>query len=126
VKVFWPRYWGGLTVVDRNRDLFKSLGGGKLLKDDVVTGFLFNAQARRNWKRATATGFSYNLKGEGTIKGGLYIVGPGKTGVAYQFVERNFGDWAPLEEVLDVCTKLQVISSIHSEIRRRHSLLGVV
>lgn len=94
--------------VDRNRDLFKSLGGGRLLKDDLITGFFFNSQARRNWKRATSTGFDYNLAGEGHIKGGLYIVGPGKSGVAYQFVERTFGDWAPLEEVLDVCTNLQV------------------
>ncbi|CAM6081559.1 unnamed protein product [Calypogeia fissa] len=108
VKAFWPRYWGGMVVVDRNRDLFKSLGGGKLMKDNLLTGFFFNKQARRNWKRATSTGFSYNLQGEGNIKGGVYIIGPGKSGVAYQFVERTFGDWAPLEEVLDVCTKLQL------------------
>jgi hypothetical protein len=71
-----------------------------------VTRFFSNAQARRNWKRACEPRFSYNMKGEGSIKGGLYIVGPGKTEIAHQFVERTFGDWAPLEEVLDVCTKL--------------------
>ncbi|KAL2633383.1 hypothetical protein R1flu_004862 [Riccia fluitans] len=107
VKEFWPRYWGGMVVVDRNRDFFKALGAGKLRKGNLITGFFFNRQARRNWKRATATGFEYNNNGEGHFKGGMYILGPGKTGVAYQFIERTFGDWAPLEEVLDVCNNLQ-------------------
>ncbi|BBN06739.1 hypothetical protein MPTK1_3g23520 [Marchantia polymorpha subsp. ruderalis] len=111
VKAFWPRYWGGMVLVDRNRDFFKALGGGQLLTDNLCTGFFFNSHARRNWKRATATGFDYNTTGEGTIKGGLYIVGPGKTGVAYQFIERSFGDWAPLEEVLSVCSNLQILKT---------------
>ncbi|XP_073219608.1 uncharacterized protein [Cicer arietinum] len=25
------------------------------------------------------------------------------------FIERNFGDWAPLAEVIEICTQLQVI-----------------
>lgn len=59
-----------------------------------------------------------NFRGEGEIKGGLFIVGKGKTGVAYQFIERNFGDWAPLAEVIEICTRLQVVttgffSSVH-------------
>lgn len=53
--------------------------------------------------------YSKTSKGEGEIKGGLFIVGSGKSGIAYQFIERNFGDWAPIAEVLDICTQLQVI-----------------
>ncbi|KAM0942599.1 putative alkyl hydroperoxide reductase subunit C/ Thiol specific antioxidant [Dioscorea sansibarensis] len=33
VKDFWPRYWGGIVVLDRNLDFYKALGGGELLKD---------------------------------------------------------------------------------------------
>ena len=33
----------------------------------------------------------------------------GRSGIAYQFIERNFGDWAPLPEVVEICTRLQVI-----------------
>ncbi|KAM7487547.1 hypothetical protein LguiB_025031 [Lonicera macranthoides] len=107
VKNFWPRYWGGVVIFDKGMDFFKALGGGKLLKDKFISGFLFNPRAISNYKRAKAMGVEQNFKGEGEIKGGLYIVGKGKGGIAYQFIERNFGDWAPLAEVVEICTRLQ-------------------
>ncbi|GLT66441.1 hypothetical protein SLA2020_388060 [Shorea laevis] len=107
VKNFWPRYWGGSVLYDRGMEFFKALGGGKLLKDKFLSGFVFNPRAIANYKRAKAMGLEQNLKGEGEIKGGLFIIGGGKSGIAYQFIERNFGDWAPTAEVIEICTKLQ-------------------
>ncbi|OWM75859.1 hypothetical protein CDL15_Pgr009503 [Punica granatum] len=107
VRDFWPRYWGGAVLYDRGGEFFKALGGGKLLKDSFFSGFLLNPIARANYKRAKAMGVDQNLKGEGEIKGGLFIVGSGKSGIAYQFIERNFGDWAPLAEAIEICTQLQ-------------------
>ncbi|XP_071717345.1 uncharacterized protein [Rutidosis leptorrhynchoides] len=107
VRDFWPRYWGGVVLFDKNMDLFKALGGGSLLKDKFISGFLFNPRARANYKRAKAMGIEQNFKGEGEIKGGLFMVGRGKSGIAYQFIERNFGDWAPLAEVIEIGKKLQ-------------------
>ncbi|KAL5761557.1 hypothetical protein ACOSP7_017821 [Xanthoceras sorbifolium] len=107
VKDFWPRYWGGVVAYDQSMEFFRALGGGKLLKEKFLSGFLLNPRAIANYKRAKATGAELNLKGEGDIKGGLFIVGGGKSGIAYQFIERNFGDWAPLPEVIEICTKLQ-------------------
>ncbi|XP_077222654.1 uncharacterized protein LOC143856345 [Tasmannia lanceolata] len=107
VKDFWPRYWGGIVILDRGLDFFKALGGGELLRDKFITGFLFNPRAIANYKRAKATGVEHNYKGEGEIKGGLFIIGSGKSGIAYQFIERNFGDWAPLAEVIEICSQLQ-------------------
>ncbi|PIN23227.1 hypothetical protein CDL12_04050 [Handroanthus impetiginosus] len=98
VKDFWPRYWGGVVLFDGGQEFFKALGGGKLLKDKFISGFLLNPRAIANYKRAKAFGVEQNFKGEGEIKGGLFIVGKGKSGIAYQFIERNFGDWAPLAE----------------------------
>ncbi|KAI9169286.1 hypothetical protein LWI28_010241 [Acer negundo] len=109
VKDFWPRYWGGVVVYDQGMEFFRALGGGKLLKDKFLSGFLLNPRAIANYKRAKATGAELNLNGEGDIKGGLFIVGGGRSGIAYQFIERNFGDWAPVAEVIEICTKLQVI-----------------
>lgn len=86
---------------------FKALGGGKLLKEKFLSGFVLNPRAIANYKRAKAMGMDHNFRGEGEIKGGLFIVGSGKTGIAYQFIERNFGDWAPLAEVIEICTQLQ-------------------
>ncbi|KAJ0763841.1 putative peroxiredoxin-like 2A/B/C, Thioredoxin-like superfamily [Helianthus annuus] len=107
VRDFWPRYWGGVVLLDKNMDFFKALGGGTLLKDKFISGFLFNPRARANYKRAKAMGIEQNFKGEGEIKGGLFILGRGRTGVAYQFIERNFGDWAPLSEIIEICTSLK-------------------
>lgn len=114
VKDFWPRYWEGVVLFDRGRDFFKALGGGKLLKEKFLTGFLLNPRAISNYKRAKNMRIHQNFKGEGGIKGGLFILGSGKTGKAYQFIERNFGDWAPLAEVIDICTQLQVIIVVFS------------
>ncbi|CAI9779280.1 unnamed protein product [Fraxinus pennsylvanica] len=114
VKDFWPRYWGGVVLFDRSKEFFKALGGGKLLKGKFISGFLFNPRAIANYKRAKTIAVDQNFKGEGEIKGGLFIVGRGKSGIAYQFIERNFGDWAPLDEVIEICTRLQVVKLISS------------
>ncbi|XP_047324721.1 thioredoxin-like protein AAED1, chloroplastic [Impatiens glandulifera] len=107
VKDFWPRYWGGAVLYDKGMGFFKALGGGNLMKDKFISGFLFNSRARANYKRAKAIGVEQNFKGEGEIKGGIFIVGKGRSGVAYQFIERNFGDWAPHSEIIEICTRLQ-------------------
>ncbi|KAK4788818.1 hypothetical protein SAY86_020137 [Trapa natans] len=113
VKNFWPRYWGGVVLLDRGMEFFKALGGGKLMKDSFISGFLLNPIARANYRRAKAVGVDQSFKGEGEIKGGLFIVGSGKSGIAYQFIERNFGDWAPIAEVIEICTKLQIQRHSH-------------
>ncbi|KAH7280495.1 hypothetical protein KP509_37G070500 [Ceratopteris richardii] len=107
VKSFWPRFWGGMMLVDKDRNLFKALGGGRLINEGFVTGFLCNPVTRANFKRAKATGIHNNLTGGHLVKGGLLVVRKGRGGVAYQFVERNFGDWAPVEEVVEVSSKVQ-------------------
>ncbi|KAL4185641.1 hypothetical protein AMTRI_Chr10g6950 [Amborella trichopoda] len=107
VSNFWPRYWGGIVVLDKSMGFFKALGGGKLLKDQFVTGFLCNPRAIANYRRAKAMGVENNFNGKGEIKGGLFIIDSGKSGIAYQFMERNFGDWAPINEVLEICSRMQ-------------------
>jgi hypothetical protein len=114
VRAFWPRYWGGMVVVDEQRDFFRALGQGKLPREGFVCGFVFNAAARANYKRAT--GVEGNFAGEGTIKGGLFVMRPGSGGVAYQFVERNFGDWASMDEVLQVCSDIMQVPACNSHV----------
>ncbi|KAI4339427.1 hypothetical protein MLD38_024374 [Melastoma candidum] len=107
VNDFWPRYWGGAVLYDRSMEFFKALGGGNLLKDKFIPGFLMNPRAIANYMRAKAMGMEMTLRGEGEVKGGLLVVGSGRTGIAYQFIERNFGDRAPIAEVIEICSKLQ-------------------
>ncbi|KAK7307014.1 hypothetical protein VNO77_39700 [Canavalia gladiata] len=115
VNDFWPRYWGGVVLLDQGRDLYKALGGGKLLKEKFLSGFLLNPRALSNYKRAKTMKIEYNFKGKGETKGGLFIIGSGKSGIAYQFIERNFGDWAPLAEVIEICTQMQNQEESHRE-----------
>ncbi|KAF3431654.1 hypothetical protein FNV43_RR26385 [Rhamnella rubrinervis] len=44
VKDFWPRYWGGAVIFDRGMGFFKALGGGELLKEKFLSGFIFNPE----------------------------------------------------------------------------------
>ncbi|KAG0621536.1 hypothetical protein M758_3G027500 [Ceratodon purpureus] len=106
VRAFWPRYWGGMVVVDEQRDFFRALGQGKIPRENYLTGFFLSSTARANFKKANDLGIPWNARGEGNIKGGVYLIRAGSGGVAYQFVERNFGDWAPLDEVLQACANI--------------------
>ena len=44
---------------------------------------------------------NHNQNGEGLIKGGLFVMKPGSKGVQYQYQERQFGDHAPVDDVLN-------------------------
>ncbi|XAR65331.1 hypothetical protein NMG60_11009416 [Bertholletia excelsa] len=72
---------GDSILLDKGMNFFGALGEGKLLKDKFISGFLFNPRAIANYKHAKAMGLEKNFKG--------------KSGIAYQFIGRNFGDWAP-------------------------------
>ncbi|KAL0430034.1 UNVERIFIED_CONTAM: hypothetical protein Sradi_0629400 [Sesamum radiatum] len=61
VKDFWPRYWGGAVLFDGRQEFFKALGGGKLLKDNFISGFLLNPRAIANYKRAKAIGVELKI-----------------------------------------------------------------
>ncbi|KAJ6772118.1 AHPC/TSA ANTIOXIDANT ENZYME [Salix koriyanagi] len=42
VKGFWPRYWGGVVLFDRSMEF--PFGGGQLLNDKIISGFIFNPE----------------------------------------------------------------------------------
>ncbi|XP_038999473.1 peroxiredoxin-like 2A [Hibiscus syriacus] len=39
VNDFWPRYWGGVVILDRTMGFFKALGGGNYLKTSSYQDF---------------------------------------------------------------------------------------
>nr|POE97501.1 redox-regulatory protein [Quercus suber] len=73
VKYFWPRYWGGAVLFDRGMEFFNALGGGKLLKEKFLSGFVFNPGAIANYKRAKAMGIiEQNFRGEAARLRGVH------------------------------------------------------
>lgn len=60
---------------------------------------------RRNISRASNKGYSGNMKGEGFVLGGLGIYDKEK-GVVYEHAESEFGDHAPIEDILTAVKSL--------------------
>jgi len=81
--------------------------GKRKLTTSSTAGFLWryatgSAQLTANIGRAKAAGYEGNLKGEGLVHGGLFVVGTNGD-VLYKFKEKEIGDHAPVEDVLAVC-----------------------
>jgi len=101
VAEFKDNYWRDELYLDKEMGFFKAVAGGKVKKGNLST---FLNPFSTVWKRVTeakeAGVQTQNLNGEGKILGGLLVMRPGSRGVEYQFQERNFGDSAPVEDVL--------------------------
>ncbi|RKP27269.1 AhpC/TSA antioxidant enzyme-domain-containing protein [Syncephalis pseudoplumigaleata] len=99
VQKYFPH--PGDVFIDESKGFYKATGGGKLRWGGITT-FLkpsFWSIYQRNKTRKVEG----NLKGEGRILGGLYVVKPGDAGIQYEHVEQQFGDIASLENVIRAC-----------------------
>lgn len=65
----------------------------------AVSGF-FRINVWRNFYRAWKKGYSGNLKGDGTLLGGVFVLGKGTQGILFEHRESEFGDKANITEVL--------------------------
>ena len=96
-------YWPTSTplYLDDDMTFFKALGGGKVRKGSLM-GFLnpFSGIYKRA-KKIQGDVKESNLKGEGTIMGGLYVIS--NQGIHYQHIEEDFGVAAPIDEVIEAC-----------------------
>ena len=52
-----------------------------------------------------------NFDGEGRILGGLFVIGAGKQGILLCHLEKEFGDHANLEDVLQAARQVRIFSS---------------
>lgn len=75
-KTWFPAIHGGSKFSSTMSGIFSALSGGAVAKA---------------WKRAQGKGVEGNLKGEGTVLGGVWVVHP-QQGVLYEFREKSWGD----------------------------------
>ncbi|GAA6073424.1 selenoprotein U1b isoform X1 [Tachysurus ichikawai] len=61
----------------------------------------------RNILRAWRKSYQGNMKGEGFILGGLYVIGPENQGILMEHQEKEFGDKTDLRSVLQAVKKMQ-------------------
>ncbi|KAJ3352987.1 hypothetical protein GGF32_003240 [Allomyces javanicus] len=101
---FADNYWKGTCFFDKDLGFFKAMGDGQIRKGSLLQ--LMKPSVLANMARARKTKLDSNLDGDGTILGGLLIVGPGDKGIVYEYPETEFGDHAPMETVLETCKSL--------------------
>lgn len=108
VAEFRAGFWPEEVHLDETRSFYKALGGGDEHKEfSGVTSFLATlvnpfskSRSKGNMSEATAKGFEGNLKGEGFVQGGVYVIRQDGT-AAYTFLEEHIGDGAPAEDVVE-------------------------
>jgi hypothetical protein len=86
---------------DNDMTFFKALGGGKVRKGSLWSFLNPWSAIYKRLKVVQDDVKESNLKGEGTIFGGLYVVS--NQGVHYQHLEKDFGVAAPIDQVLEAC-----------------------
>ena len=101
-------YWNSDIYLDGEKEFYKAVGGGKLVSHSTASFLAKYANpwstVNKNLKRSKASGIAkFNLKGEGLITGGLFVVHK-KTGKsAFAFSESEIGDHANMEKVMNAC-----------------------
>ena len=61
-----------------------------------MLGFL-RLQTYANIFKAEAKG---NLKGDGTLLGGVFVIGPGESGIVFEHREKYWGDYVDTSDVI--------------------------
>lgn len=93
---FLAKYWKGELYFDLGKKTwFPAIHGGSKYTS-IMSGImsaLSGGAVAKAWKRVQAKGVDGNLKGEGTILGGVWVVHPQQGGqVIYEFREKSWGD----------------------------------
>lgn len=91
-------------MLDDKRAWFTALGGGRVNQYGML-GFLARlanpySKVRANLKAPDNEVHKNNMKGEGFITGGLYVVPRGGPPAEYAFLEREIGDQFDVDEVV--------------------------
>lgn len=93
-KEFQP-YLKGEMFLDKERRFY-----GPKERWMFLSGFV-RASVWKSFFRAYQKGYEGNVKGEGRILGGVFVVGPGDEGILFEHRESEFGDHANTTEILE-------------------------
>ncbi|KAF9433951.1 hypothetical protein BGZ76_008761 [Entomortierella beljakovae] len=106
--IFQNEFWHGQVYFDPEKSFYKALGGGRLRvggwEQTVYPSFWVNLIRNKR------SGVKGNFEGDGSILGGLLIVGANDSGIAYEHIEKVWGDIARADKVLRACSQLTGVS----------------
>ncbi|XP_013790951.1 redox-regulatory protein FAM213A-like [Limulus polyphemus] len=100
VKEFQP-FFKGEIFLDVERRFYGPKERRTLIMGLLRIGVWYNLY------RAYQKGFSGNLEGDGTLLGGVFVLGPGNTGILYEHKEMEFGDIANMTEVIEAAKRIK-------------------
>jgi len=86
---------GGALYLDKEKKFF-----GPKERRMLITGLLrFNLYSRIY--AVKQKGIEQNFNGDGSLLGGVYVIGSGDQGILYEHREMDFGDHANMTEVMN-------------------------
>lgn len=97
----FKKYFTGRIYVDQQRNFY-----GPQVRWMCLSMFLRVGVWRNLW-RAYRRGFRGNLKGEGLVLGGVFVIGPGDQGILLEHREKEFGDKVNMLAVLRTARKMR-------------------
>jgi len=100
VEAFQP-YFKGDVYFDEKKHFF-----GPTERWMPVLG-IFRLNSIINIIRSIRKGVDGDLKGEGRLLGGVYVIGPGDQGVIFQHFEMEFGDIVNKTQILEAVNKMK-------------------
>uniref|UniRef100_A0A671YNG5 Peroxiredoxin-like 2A n=1 Tax=Sparus aurata TaxID=8175 RepID=A0A671YNG5_SPAAU len=96
----FKKYFSGKVYLDQKRNFY-----GPQERWMFLSMFLRIGVWRSLW-RAYRRGFGGNLRGEGLVLGGVFVIGPGDQGILLEHREKEFGDKVNTLAVLRMARKM--------------------
>eukprot|EP00933_Yihiella_yeosuensis_P045192 TRINITY_DN40520_c0_g1_i1.p1 TRINITY_DN40520_c0_g1~~TRINITY_DN40520_c0_g1_i1.p1 ORF type:complete len:155 (-),score=43.99 TRINITY_DN40520_c0_g1_i1:41-505(-) len=107
VEEFQNKYWKGEVVMDKEQKFYEALGGGSHHKPFGLVSFLAmlanpwsSRRTKQNLSRVQSDKVENNMKGEGFVAGGCYVMRPDGS-PAFSFLEEELGDYAEAKDIID-------------------------
>lgn len=91
-------YFQGEIFLDKERRFY-----GPVERTMLWSG-LFRASVMKKLFQSKVEG---NLEGEGRILGGVFVIGSGQQGILFEHREKEFGDFANTQEVVEAMMKIE-------------------
>ncbi|KAK9812327.1 hypothetical protein WJX73_002726 [Symbiochloris irregularis] len=108
IGAFKPKFWSGELYLDKNKDMYRALGAGKVHKQSWIRFFcccLCTLGPKYSEAKAIAPDSEPNVNGTHMVMGGYMVLKQGTKGVQWQFQEDFFGDHPAYDKLLEECQK---------------------
>ena len=97
IRGFWPN---DPIYLDSDKAIFAAISSNQSVRKQSILSGILSLDMWKRVSQAKAAGLEGNLEGEGSVLGGIFLIGPGEEGVNWVRLEKSFGDNATNEEIL--------------------------